>query len=106
MDFEVILGVIGVILILVVVLGVIFLIIKGFQIILAIFGILSIIGGFFYLFQGVGGIAIGVSLIFSGGLLFAVAELMDKSKDHQKKIDVLITQVQALQQKNEQNTVD
>ena len=103
MDFELI---IGLIVILAILFGVLFLIIKGFQIILALLGILSIIGGFFTAFQGAAGIAIGVSLIFSGGVMLAVADLMDKSKEHQKKIDLLITQVQSLQQENEQYTVD
>ena len=84
----------------------IFLIIKGFQIILTLLGIVSILGGFVVMFQSILGLPLGVSLIFSGGLMLAVADLMDKSKEHQKKIDSLITQVQALQQKNEQNTVD
>ena len=51
------------------------------------------------MFQSILGLPLGVSLIFSGGLMLAVADLMDKSKEHQKKIDSLITQVQALQQK-------
>ena len=103
MDFELI---IGLVVILAILFGVIFLIIKGFQIILTLLGIVSILGGFVVMFQSILGLPLGVSLIFSGGLMLAVADLMDKSKEHQKKIDSLITQVQALQQKNEQNTVD
>lgn len=72
-------------------------VIKGLKIILALIGLLSIVIDFFALFQGIMGIVIGISSIFSGGLLIAIVDLMYQSANHQKKIDMLINQVQALQ---------
>jgi membrane-bound ClpP family serine protease len=101
MEFEVIIGLVvaGVVII-----GLVFLVIKGFRILLALSGIGSIIFGFLSLFNGLEGLAFGISLILSGGLLIVVADLMEKTSNLEKRYDDLVTAVNALNKRNENSS--
>jgi membrane-bound ClpP family serine protease len=101
MEIEVILGIViaGVVII-----GLVFLVIKGFRILLALSGIGSIIFGFLSLFAGLEGLAFGIPLILSGGLLIVVADLMEKTSNLEKRYDDLVTAVNALNKRNENSS--
>jgi membrane-bound ClpP family serine protease len=101
MEFEVI---IGVVIAGIVIIGLVFLVIKGFKILLALSGIGSIIFGFLSLFAGLEGLAFGVPLILSGGLLIVVADLMEKTSNLEKRYDKLVTAVNALNIRNEKSS--
>ena len=95
MDFYLIFGIV---MILIVLAALLFLIVKGFMILLYVVSVLTMLFGFTLLLQGLEGLAIGIGLIFNGGLLLVIANLMDTVKQHEKKITFLMQAVQPIQE--------
>jgi hypothetical protein len=95
MDFYLIFGIV---MILIVLAALLFLIVKGFMILLYVVSVLTMLFGFTLLLQGLEGLAIGIGLIFNGGLLLVIANLMDAVKQHEKKITFLMQAVQPIQE--------
>ena len=95
MDFYLIFGIV---MILIVLAALLFLIVKGFMILLYVVALLTMLFGFSLLLQGLEGLAIGIGLIFNGGLLLVIANLMDTVTQHEKKITFLMQAVQPIQE--------
>lgn len=97
MDFEL---AFGFILLVLGAVGIVLVIVLGFRYILALFGLISILVGMYFLFEGLSNFALfplGISFLFSGGLLIVVSNLMQKSKEHEKLLKEIIFKLQAVQ---------